>query len=274
MKLKFNSSFDKAIMEPFHIDCSHCLGLCCVALYFSKIDGFPKDKEAGKPCLHLQRNHQCDIHASLKQRGLKGCMHYDCFGAGQYVSQRLCTDVDWKTIQRKDAELIFQSYTTVLHLHQTLWYLQECNRLCLSPAEYMSIQTLYQEGNRIKEQTLEILASFDIQPFTQKANSFLKNICNTYASHDVKIKSKHYLGKDLRKQSLIGQDLSMSLLIGANIEGMDLYGTMFLGADMRDTNICNTDLRHSLFLTQIQINATKGNQQTLLPSHLSKPTSW
>lgn len=274
MKLQFDHTFNKSKMEPFRINCAHCSGLCCVALYFSKLDGFPKNKEAGTPCHHLQETYQCNIHATLKQRGLKGCMSYDCFGAGQYITQRLYTKPDWKSIMRNNAEQIFQSYSTILHIQQTLWYLNECSRLCLSGAEHQSIHALCQEGTLLKEQSIETLATLNLQPFTHKANTFLKNVCHMYATQKSTNKSKNYLGKDLSKQQLQGYDFSMSLLIGANLEDAELYGAMFLGTDMRDTNICNTDLRHCLFLTQIQMNAAKGNDKTLLPAHISRPTTW
>ncbi|GAA0824814.1 hypothetical protein GCM10008914_29680 [Clostridium tertium] len=34
-------------------DCEKCFVLCCVALYFSAMDGFPVNKDAGKPCINL-----------------------------------------------------------------------------------------------------------------------------------------------------------------------------------------------------------------------------
>ena len=71
------------LQENLKIQCHECHGLCCVALYFSKIDGFPEDKLAGNPCNHLLDNNQCHIYNSLKEMKMKGCMIYDCFGAGQ-----------------------------------------------------------------------------------------------------------------------------------------------------------------------------------------------
>ena len=44
--------YDEALFNHLKIDCSKCFGLCCVALFFSKCDGFPTDKGAGKPCLN------------------------------------------------------------------------------------------------------------------------------------------------------------------------------------------------------------------------------
>lgn len=34
-------------------DCSRCSGLCCIALYCFKSDGFPQNKPIGKPCINL-----------------------------------------------------------------------------------------------------------------------------------------------------------------------------------------------------------------------------
>ena len=69
--------------KDLKIDCKNCFGLCCVALYFSKFEGFPSDKVAGKPCSHLSDDFSCKIHESLSDKGLKGCTAYDCFGAGK-----------------------------------------------------------------------------------------------------------------------------------------------------------------------------------------------
>lgn len=66
--------------ERLAADCSRCCGLCCTALYFSKAEGFPDDKEAGIPCAHLCEDFSCEVHSSLSGRRLKGCINYDCFG--------------------------------------------------------------------------------------------------------------------------------------------------------------------------------------------------
>lgn len=40
--------------HSLRVDCENCFGFCYVALYFSASEGFPADKDAGKPCLNLQ----------------------------------------------------------------------------------------------------------------------------------------------------------------------------------------------------------------------------
>ena len=85
---------------------------------------------------------------------------------------------------------------------------------------------------------------------------------------------KDFMGHNFKKSRLNGCDFSSALLIAANLEECDLTGCNFLGADMRDTNIQNADLSESIFLTQGQINAAKGNLNTRIPGHLIRPSEW
>jgi len=68
-------------------DCENCFGMCCVALPFAASSDFAMNKEAGKPCQNLREDFRCGVHSSLRERGFRGCTVYDCFGAGQKVSQ-------------------------------------------------------------------------------------------------------------------------------------------------------------------------------------------
>jgi hypothetical protein len=68
-------------------DCARCAGLCCVAPAFVASTDFALDKEAGQPCPNLAPDFRCTIHDRLRQAGFPGCAAYDCFGAGQRVTQ-------------------------------------------------------------------------------------------------------------------------------------------------------------------------------------------
>ncbi|MDO5516932.1 MAG: pentapeptide repeat-containing protein, partial [Clostridium sp.] len=85
--------------------CMECFGLCCTALYFSKTDGFPQNKDAGKPCLNLENNYKCKVHNNLIKKGLKGCTSYDCFGAGQRIAQVTYKGDDWRSNPEKSQEM-------------------------------------------------------------------------------------------------------------------------------------------------------------------------
>ncbi|MFE7915696.1 pentapeptide repeat-containing protein, partial [Bacillus mobilis] len=54
-----------------------------------------------------------------------------------------------------------------------------------------------------------------------------------------------------------------------NLRGADL-----IGADFRDADIRGADFTNSIFLTQVQINAAKGDTHTKLPKMLSRPSYW
>ncbi|WP_279166746.1 hypothetical protein [Thomasclavelia cocleata] len=86
-------------------NCSKCSGLCCVALFFSKMDGFPKDKKAGQPCNNLLDDFRCKIHTQLEDRNLKGCIGYDCFGAGQHVTQCIYQGKTYRDLTNQATEI-------------------------------------------------------------------------------------------------------------------------------------------------------------------------
>ena len=67
-------------------DCERCIGLCCVVLGFDRGPQFSFDKPAGETCRHLGADHRCRIHDRLLQRGMVGCIRFDCLGAGQLVT--------------------------------------------------------------------------------------------------------------------------------------------------------------------------------------------
>ncbi|MDD2957191.1 MAG: pentapeptide repeat-containing protein [Lachnospiraceae bacterium] len=273
----FEKDIDLSIFQPYKINCEKCCGLCCVALCFTKSDGFPKDKKAGEVCENLQVNYKCKIHSKLSRQGLKGCVVYDCFGAGQFITRHLKLSHEWKSLLPKETEKIINSYLVVLRTHQTLWYLSQCLILRLPQSEKEQAKFLINEGSTLIEKPIEMLAVLDTKLFCEKSNAYLKRICTVFQTHSYsanKIQGKNYMGKNMKHKNLEKMDFSMSLLIATNLEQANLCGANFLGADMRDTNISNTDLSQCLFLTQLQINSAKGNSNTSLPSYLYKPKTW
>lgn len=77
-------------------DCKNCIGLCCVALPYGKSADFPDNKDGGVPCRNLRSNNLCSIHNVLRDKGFRGCVSYECFGAGQCVSQNIYNGQDWR----------------------------------------------------------------------------------------------------------------------------------------------------------------------------------
>src|SRR5581483_2656774 len=89
-------------------DCSKCRGLCCVIPAFVASADFAITKPAGVACPNLQADLRCGLHSQLRERGFRGCVVYDCFGAGQRASQLDDPAADFPLLRS---------------LHELLWYL-------------------------------------------------------------------------------------------------------------------------------------------------------
>ena len=265
--------------------CEKCFGLCCVALYFSAQDGFPTDKSAGSPCPNLGTDFRCMIHEKLGTLGLKGCVAYECFGAGQQVSQVTFAEKNWK-LEPSSANLMFEVFLIMRQLHEMCWYLCEA----LSFKLPLSVHKEIGESLRITESMTKYspiaLMELNLSAHRVKVSALLKNASNlvrrdisranriTYHANNGRKSTADYFGKDLRKKDLRGANLRGTCLIAANLQGTDLCGTDFLGADFRDTNLKGADLAKSIFLSQPQINVAKGDSKTKLPFSLVHPQHW
>jgi len=284
-----NEQNDFIHLNTHHLrpQCEKCFGLCCVALYFSKQDGFPTDKNAGIPCPNLTEDFHCANHEKLGALGLKGCVAYECFGAGQQVSQVTFAGQNWRQ-EPSSANLMFQVFLIMRQLHEMCWYLTEALSYKSSSPLYEEIEASLSTTEHITQFTPDSLLEFDLSKHRTQINALLKATSHLVRSESNRVnqaKSKldgekkpkariDFFGKDLRKKDLRYADLWGACLIAANLENVDLSGTDFLGADFRDTNLKGANLEKSIFLTQSQINVAKGNSYTKLPSSLSRPNHW
>ncbi|WP_246213135.1 pentapeptide repeat-containing protein [Aminipila butyrica] len=238
-----------------------------------KTDGFPANKEAGIPCQYLRPDFRCDIHTTLKSKNLRGCLAYDCFGAGQKVTQNCFPIVDWKSNSNHGSK-IFQVFQIVFQLHQMEWYLIEALSLPAAEALESDIKSLIWENERLTGLPAEEILHLDMESYRTDVNKILKQVSHIMAVNAKGKIDRDYFAQNFKHANLNHKDFSMALLIAADLEGCSLQGTNFLGADMRDTNIKNTDLSTSIFLTQMQINGARGNSKTILPAGISRPASW
>ena len=104
-------------------DCGKCAAVCCVATSFDASDDFAFDKSAGVPCRHLRSDCRCAIHDDLARRGFRGCAVYDCYGAGQRVTQAFA-EGSGDLGDRDEAFRILRG------VHELLWMLTEAAKLC------------------------------------------------------------------------------------------------------------------------------------------------
>ncbi|MDF2543368.1 MAG: pentapeptide repeat-containing protein [Herbinix sp.] len=275
MKIHDENAVDKELFEELKIDCSKCSGLCCTALYFSKLDGFPEDKEAGKPCVNLQSDFRCKIHAELPRRKMKGCLGYDCFGAGQKVTQTIYPHTTWST--ENNPQQIFEVFLIVFQLHQILYYLAEAKTILPARNLWYDIEVLITENKSICSAPTKDILTTDINDYRKRANECLKKVSNLVKlnySLDKKEHEKNYMGKAFKGKNFHGADFTMTLLIAAKFNGCNFNGANFLGADTRDTDFSDADLSEAVYLTQGQVNSARGNSATKLPINLTHPITW
>ncbi|WP_425804540.1 pentapeptide repeat-containing protein [Desulfitobacterium sp. Sab5] len=281
------SKMDREILRKnLQADCNNCFGLCCTALCFSASEGFPTNKEAGQPCINLQSDFKCSVHTNLAERGLKGCIAFDCFGAGQKVSQISFRGNDWRKVS-ESAKTMFEVFLIVSRLQELLWYLTEALTLEPSRPIHDNLRTMIDETERLANLNPEELLKLDILVHRAKVDTLLQKtseLVRTEASggkQKISLRRKKVLGRgldligaDLRKRDMRGENLRGAYLIAADLRDVDLSGADLIGADFRDADLRGANLSKSIFLTQTQINAAKGNADTKIPSSLSRPMHW
>lgn len=267
---------NKENKEMFKANCAKCAGLCCVALYCAKKDGFPKDKEAGIPCMYLQDNFTCEIHTDLENKQMKGCIGYDCFGAGQHVTQSIYSGKTWKETSMQAQEM-FAVFSVVCQLYQIRFYLVETLSMLKKNILCEKIEELVDSNIAVCENDPQTILSFPLEGYRDAVNTIIKYACEI-KQEKVQTRGKpfpkEFLGKSFKGKDMSHVDMNGKLLIGCDFSSCTCRGALFLGADTRDANFSNANLSEAYFLSQAQVNVARGNAKTKLPMHLYRPITW
>jgi uncharacterized protein YjbI with pentapeptide repeats len=263
--------------RELHADCARCVGLCCVALEFAASADFAIDKPAGRACPNLQTDFRCAIHSNLRQNGFPGCAVYDCFGAGQRVSQVAFSGLDWR--ERRDlAPRMFTAFGIMRQLHELLWYLSEALALECVRSLYPELRVARSETERLADLDRVALIDVDVAAHRERVNAVLRQ-ASELARADVRPRgidrsAADLSGKDLRRMSLRGANLRGARLIGAKLLGMDLQLADLTGADLRGADLRAATMDTSLFVTQSQLESAIGDASTRLPTTRTRPAHW
>ena len=277
-----SSSADRA--RGLRADCGSCAGLCCVALGFSASADFGFDKDAGEPCVHLDDGFLCRIHPQLRDRGFKGCTVFDCFGAGQKVTQQTFSGRSWRGAPGS-RDLMFAVFPITRQLQEMLWYLHEALDLPQAGPVHAELAAAYRRIEALTGQTPEDLLDTDVDAAREPVNVLLTRVSELVradlrpsgerAEGSTGIRPRSDLiGADLAGRDLRGSNLRSAYLIGADLRGADLRGSDLLGADLRDADLGGADVSQTLFLTQPQLNAARGDAETVIPTSLRRPSHW
>lgn len=264
-------------LRELRADCARLLGLCCVALPFTASADFAVDKAAGKACGNLGEDFRCGIHTRLRDEGFTGCTVYDCFGAGQKVSQVTFGGENWRTGGREHARRMFDVFPVVRQLHELLWYLTESLTLPAARPVHADLRRALDETERLTRRTAEELGELDVAAHRQRVNELLlrvSDLMRTGAGRKRNRRGADLIGARLKGADLRKANLRGAYLIAADLTGADLRGADLIGADLRDADLTDADLTGAFFLTQPQLNAARGSAGTRLPTSVTRPGHW
>jgi pentapeptide repeat protein len=243
-------SQDRSTLRP---DCPNCAGLCCVALPFAASADFAIDKAAGQPCPHLRTDFQCRIHSQLRERGFPGCAAYDCYGAGQKITQSTFAGQDWRR-NPQIAQRMFAVVPIVQTLHELLWYLTDALTFEAASSLHPELGQAREEIARLADQGPDALVSLDIRACRRDVEVLLDRasvLVREEAGRRYPLRHRRrrrlgprrgqrapdLAGAELSGVDLVGADLRGALLIGANLRAADLRGADVRAADFRSSDL-------------------------------------
>jgi uncharacterized protein YjbI with pentapeptide repeats len=240
-------------------DCSRCAGLCCVAPAFAKSSDFAIDKPAGTACLNLRPDFRCGIHEHLTERGFKGCTTFDCFGAGQHVTQVTFGGRNWRA-EPAVARQMFASLPVVRQLHELAWHLTEALKLTAARRLHGELRAALDETEQLAAGTPDELLAIDLDTYRKRVNHILlraSELARAGAGRRPDHRGANLIGRKLRGADLRDASLRGALLIGADLRDADLRGADFTGADLRGADLRGADLTGALFLTESQLKSAR-----------------
>lgn len=243
-------------------DCGRCVGLCCVAPAFSRSADFAIDKPAGRACPNLAADFRCTIHARLRDEGFAGCVAYDCFGAGQHVTQVTFKGRDWR--QPEVATQMFDAFAVMRDLHELLYYLEAAAAL----APHAAVSPLRAEVDALVSLDADALAEVDRTTLRRRVGELLTDISASVRGPGPDLVGADLIGKDLRRRDLRDACLVGARLVGADLRGLDLGRADLRGTDLRAADVRGANLSGTLFMIRAQAASARVDDQTRLPPAL------
>jgi hypothetical protein len=266
-------------------DCGNCFGLCCVALSFQASADFAIDKDAGQPCPNLRRDFRCGIHTRLRADGFKGCTVYDCFGAGQRVARGTFGGRSWRDAPETAGQM-FAVFGVMRQLHELLWYVTLALTMVPAGPLHDELGQSLEEIDQLARRDAVGLGELDMAAHRETVTALLSRTSEFVRTDARRGRPKpsgaakkarpgaDLIGAALRDADLIGANLRGAYLIAADLSGANLRGADLIGADLRDADLSGADLSATLFLTQPQVSAARGDAATKLPPSLTRPGHW
>lgn len=282
MELQTNILDIGNLKNKLKLDCEKCMGLCCTALFFAQIDGFPYDKASGEKCNHMDNSYKCKVHEKLHIKGYKGCISFDCLGSGPMVVSLLGEEEPSKKSLRK----LYEAFITERQVHEVLWYLADAFEKSTDDNIKKKITVKAEEIYRLTTFDHDSIIKIDVNSIRDSVRTLLSKVSDEYRKGKCKLRKAtenfetdlfgriDLTGKNMKNADICGLSLKGAVLIQTDFTSADFSYVDLIGADMRDANLCGADLSKVIYLTQMQVNSTIGNSKTKLPKYLTTPDSW
>jgi hypothetical protein len=243
---------------------------------FSASTEFAITKPAGQPCPNLRTDSGCAIHSQLRERGFAGCAVYDCFGAGQRVAQETFGGRDWHGSSAVKARMV-RVFPVVRALHELLWLLAEARRLPGASPVRPELNRLFTVTDELAGGRPDTLQDLDVGPHRAEVNAVLvraSELARAAVAYRPQLRGADLTGRDLNGADLRGANLRGATLIGVNLRGAELGLADLTGADLRGAEVAGARLAETLFLSQAQLDAARGDGATTLPPARHRPPHW
>lgn len=202
--------------QNLRADCENCFALCCVGLHFAASVDFAVDKLAVTPCTNLQPDYRCGVHKGLRKQGYKGCTVFECFGAGQKVSQVTFKGVSWRE-SPEIARKMFDVFPIMQELHEILSYLIEARTKEEALTIHKELSHAIEETERLTMLGPDLILELNIPAHLARINTLLA-------------KTSELVRNDKDSRSNNKKNRSRADLLGANLRGADLRAVNFRGA--------------------------------------------
>lgn len=223
-------------------DCSQCFGLCCVALPFARSADFPVHKAGGDPCRNLLADHRCGIHDRLLEGGWRGCVTFDCFGAGQQVSQVTFGGISWRDAPHT-ALTMYAVLPVMRQLHEMVAHLRDALALGPDATTRRALEAARTDVDAATAGSPDEVLAVDLVGLRGRVGELLRA-----ASAAARDERRRRDGIPLPPRRIRA---------GADLVGADLRWADLLGADLRDADLRGERLDGALFLTRPQLAAAR-----------------
>jgi uncharacterized protein YjbI with pentapeptide repeats len=193
------------------------------------------------------------------------------------VSQSTFGGQDWRK-SPDIARQMFDAFAIMRQLHELLWYISEALASKRALSLHGELRGALEATERMAGSQPDELTDIDLHSHRSAVSALLLRASELMRA-DVPGQRPDHSGADLigarlNGANLRGASLRGTYLIGAHLRGADLRTADLTGADLRDADLSGADLTGSLFLTQSQLAAAKGDARTKVPRRLILPAHW